>query len=101
MTTSARRKRRRIRGHQSRTNKRRKTRLIDGRKEINCYYCEMMFEAESLTIEHLVPRSFGGSNDLTNLVLACRTCNLEKGVESQKRKKLYWKFVNLLNNKMT
>lgn len=32
------------------------------------------------TIEHIVPQSAGGSNDLMNLALACKSCNNEKGV---------------------
>lgn len=31
------------------------------------------------TIDHLVPKSAGGSNELPNLVLACRACNQAKG----------------------
>lgn len=31
------------------------------------------------TIEHIVPRSHGGNNDVTNLALACGACNFEKG----------------------
>jgi 5-methylcytosine-specific restriction endonuclease McrA len=29
--------------------------------------------------DHVVPRSRGGSNDLSNLVLACQGCNVRKG----------------------
>jgi 5-methylcytosine-specific restriction endonuclease McrA len=32
------------------------------------------------TIEHIVPRSHGGTDDLTNLGLACARCNFHKGV---------------------
>lgn len=31
------------------------------------------------TFEHVVPVSMGGTNDLDNLVVACRGCNLRKG----------------------
>nr|WP_267313724.1 HNH endonuclease [Nostoc sphaeroides] len=31
------------------------------------------------TIEHLVPKSLGGSNSLSNLRLACFTCNNSRG----------------------
>lgn len=31
------------------------------------------------TIDHVIPSSKGGSNDETNLVLACSSCNCEKG----------------------
>jgi len=31
------------------------------------------------TIDHIVPKARGGTSDRTNLQLACRKCNLEKG----------------------
>jgi 5-methylcytosine-specific restriction endonuclease McrA len=41
-----------------------------------CAYCG--HEAEALEIEHIVPVVRGGSDDLTNLTLACKPCNLKK-----------------------
>jgi len=32
------------------------------------------------TVEHIVPRSAGGTNDLENIALACGGCNSEKGI---------------------
>lgn len=31
------------------------------------------------TVEHITPRSRGGSDDLSNLVIACLPCNAERG----------------------
>jgi len=31
------------------------------------------------TIEHIIPRAHGGTDDLANLALACDRCNFEKG----------------------
>jgi 5-methylcytosine-specific restriction endonuclease McrA len=45
-----------------------------GRK---CAYCDQ--EGVPLEVEHMVPRSKGGSNRVSNLTLACNSCNLEKG----------------------
>lgn len=52
------------------------------RKEIrkrdgcNCFYCNYPFSDEfPPTIEHLLPASAGGSDHVSNLVLACDTCN--------------------------
>ncbi|MFE4048966.1 RNA-guided endonuclease IscB [Streptomyces sp. YIM B13518] len=42
-----------------------------------CTYCEAT--GVPLNIEHLRPRSRGGSNRLSNLVLACVPCNQAKG----------------------
>lgn len=32
------------------------------------------------TLEHIVPRSHGGTDDLENLAIACASCNSEKGL---------------------
>ena len=32
-----------------------------------------------VTVEHIVPRTAGGSDELANLALACARCNHEKG----------------------
>lgn len=50
-----------------------------------CQYCDGMSlatgssGAKYLEIEHIVPRSKGGSNDLSNTTLACSPCNRQKG----------------------
>jgi hypothetical protein len=40
-----------------------------------CYYCG---SPDSLTIDHKIPLSRGGSNSLSNLVFACASCNFRK-----------------------
>ena len=42
-----------------------------------CAYCDA--EHVPLEIEHIVPRSKGGSDRVSNLALACRPCNQAKG----------------------
>jgi 5-methylcytosine-specific restriction endonuclease McrA len=42
-----------------------------------CVYCGA--QGVPLEIEHVVPRSRGGSNRVSNLVTACRPCNVAKG----------------------
>ena len=47
--------------------------LRDG---LACCYCGATLEDGTvLTLDHLQPRSQGGSNDSTNLVTACMRCN--------------------------
>lgn len=41
-----------------------------------CVYCGMA--SADLEIEHIVPFSRGGTNELKNLTLACRECNARK-----------------------
>ena len=40
-----------------------------------CRYCGSL---ERLTIDHVIPRSRGGSDDAGNLVVACKSCNSRK-----------------------
>ena len=44
-----------------------------------CKYCGVALQWESSTVDHVVPISKGGTNDLQNLVLACKPCNTRKG----------------------
>lgn len=39
-----------------------------------CFYCK----ARATSVDHIVPRRAGGTNDLTNLIAACRWCNSTK-----------------------
>lgn len=43
-----------------------------------CQYCGRRFGKPELTIDHVVPRSRGGRDTWSNLVLACMPCNLKK-----------------------
>jgi hypothetical protein len=47
-----------------------------------CEYCHL-HQSDSplavLHIEHVIPKTHGGSDDLENLALACIDCNLHKG----------------------
>ncbi|MBE9008812.1 HNH endonuclease [Pseudanabaenaceae cyanobacterium LEGE 13415] len=42
-----------------------------------CEYCHSpeRLSANRFTVDHVIPRSLGGSDDLSNLALACRRCN--------------------------
>ncbi|NEQ09467.1 MAG: HNH endonuclease [Moorea sp. SIO4E2] len=43
----------------------------------NCVYCGA--ENVPLEVDHIIPKSKGGSNRVSNLTLACRSCNQKKG----------------------
>ena len=60
-------------------------RLVEGDWIGKCLICNgpLRFDAQTgagATIEHIVPRTAGGANDLLNLGLAHAACNYEKGV---------------------
>ena len=44
-----------------------------------CQYCGRRQASDELTIDHVVPRSQGGTTGWTNCVLACIPCNRKKG----------------------
>lgn len=48
------------------------------RDGFRCRYCGAGSHSVELHVDHVHPRSRGGSDDEDNLVTACRTCNLGK-----------------------
>jgi 5-methylcytosine-specific restriction endonuclease McrA len=47
-----------------------------------CWWCRKELPLEELTLDHLRPKSRGGSNSLENLRLACLPCNTSRGNSS-------------------
>ena len=56
----------------------RRARII-GMTEGRCWYCGITPEQELLTLDHMFPKSKGGSSGDGNLVPACVYCNSKKG----------------------
>lgn len=48
------------------------------RQKGKCYYCHQDVKWGKHHVDHVVPLSRGGSNDISNLVIACASCNLSK-----------------------
>lgn len=68
----------------------RKRVAIGARDGWNCHYCGIELNIETATIDHFIPKSKCGSNELRNLVLSCKSCNQEKGSNIwQKNHKLH------------
>ena len=66
-----------------------KKKIVLAMTEGRCWYCgkvlDMSFEpplghkvADWFVVDHVTPRSKGGSNDIGNLVAACWSCNSQK-----------------------
>jgi 5-methylcytosine-specific restriction endonuclease McrA len=57
--------------------------FLFARDHYTCQFCgraeRQLGFRESLTRDHIVPLSRGGTNDWTNVVTACSTCNTRKG----------------------
>lgn len=46
----------------------------------HCFHCGIILNPwRNFSVDHLLPIAKGGTDDLVNLVPACRTCNAEKG----------------------
>ncbi len=51
--------------------------FIKQRSDGCCEYClsQIAYSPDPFSIEHIIPRSKGGTNDLDNLAIACQGCN--------------------------
>jgi len=54
-------------------------RNVAKRDHYTCQYCGAQPGAESITIDHVQPRSQGGTSSWTNCAAACTRCNARKG----------------------
>lgn len=55
--------------------KRRKRLAVYQRDLYRCKLCGKQLTYEDATLDHVIPRSRGGSGALNNLVTACKPCN--------------------------
>jgi len=69
------------------------------RAENRCGYClaRQEYLPWPLEIEHIIPISKGGTNEESNLWLACRSCNLYKSDQIQARDPVSGRLVRLFN----
>ena len=47
-----------------------------------CFYCKRGLLFVESTLDHKIPLSKGGTDEIENYVLSCRDCNTEKGSSS-------------------
>jgi 5-methylcytosine-specific restriction endonuclease McrA len=47
-----------------------------------CHTTEQRGKNNSTTVEHIIPRSVGGSDDWENLAMACHSCNSRRGSQT-------------------
>ena len=58
-------------------------RYLFGKQEGLCNGCKTLFPYRNLTIDHIVPKSKGGTDHIENLQLLCGACNSTKGTGTQ------------------
>ncbi len=57
--------------------------VLYGQQEGRCAGCETLFEFRHFEVDHMVPRSRGGTDHIENLQLLCGSCNRIKGDRPQ------------------
>lgn len=64
-----------------------------------CEYCQSQerVTGEACTMDHVIPRAKGGSDDFANLALCCYVCNPLKGDRTEVRDSKISKVVPLFN----
>ncbi len=62
-----------------------KVQIVLGRFGFRCAYCGKSFDHTPLTkgtVDHIIPRSKGGTDEIENLLPSCGACNVAKGKEN-------------------
>jgi 5-methylcytosine-specific restriction endonuclease McrA len=55
---------------------------IYARDEFTCQYCQVTFDPEDLTFDHVIPVAHGGRRGWENIVTACEPCNRRKAART-------------------
>lgn len=70
----------------------RKVRIVRSKYNNRCAYChaDLTYARNEglcieFTIDHILPRILGGTDDLENLALSCFTCNNDKGILTEEQ----------------
>jgi 5-methylcytosine-specific restriction endonuclease McrA len=63
-------------------------RTLYKRDKLTCQYCGKQPGSEELTIDHVIPRSQGGTTTWENCVLACVDCNRKKANKTPKQARM-------------
>jgi hypothetical protein len=61
---------------------------IFARDRNTCQYCGKFFSRNELSIDHVVPRSYGGISVWENVVCCCYSCNKKKGGKTPKQARM-------------
>lgn len=74
-------------------------RVVRERAQLRCEYChaDERWQFIRFTIDHVLPLSAGGSDEVDNLALACRNCNERRGNRSEGRDPVTGHIVPIFN----
>ena len=79
----------------------RKKAQIISKTDGRCAYCgiELFDDDDStgagMTVDHLTPKSRGGTEELGNLVLCCRSCNSTKGSKTLEEYRIWFTWIDV------
>lgn len=62
-------------------------RMLAGREEAPCHWCQTLVNLDTSTIDHVIPLGRGGLDNPNNRVLACKPCNDRRGHTMPETKK--------------
>lgn len=70
----------------------------------HCFYCGCKLSWETKTVDHVIPRSKGGSSRAWNIVISCFPCNQNKGASDPTKEQLdtilRWKVAHEMKNSL-
>jgi len=66
-----------------------------------CAYCGCKINQYTFTIDHVTPRSYGGTNAYENLLPACKSCNSSKAQGSVEWLRIRNKFIAKFERKVS
>lgn len=69
-----------------------KRQAIFARYKGRCAYCGQPMKKKDMTVDHYVPKSRGGGDNIENLMPCCKACNAMKAADKLKtfRKRFFW-----------
>ena len=56
-----------------------KRKILFERDSGKCCFCSTQLTLKSMTLEHIIPQSKKGSDDIENLTISCFDCNNKRG----------------------
>jgi len=72
------------------------------KKDIYCYYCGVKLEAITeyphhnlVSLEHKIPKYYGGKNTIENTCLSCLKCNIIKGTMKETTYKIFLELLSI------
>ena len=73
--------------------------VVQGGRVIELRYCRYCRSEENLTIDHMIPKSIGGKNEVKNYQCLCKRCNEIKSGLSHKQVKTLFAWHDEINQK--